>query len=218
MRTKGLPAAQTYSYLALRKAVGWIGIVLPLVLILGDEIIFNNNKVLLDISLYYYSGMRDVFVGAVCAIALFLFYYRGYSILDNITGNIAGFSALGIAWFPTTQAGPPDLSGKVHFVCAALFFISLAFFSIFLFTRRISKPSFQKIKRNRIYVACGTIMLICLLAIILFFVFFEGNHPRSSFVFWAETLALTAFGISWLTKGGSLYPDKKTEVTGKVKS
>ncbi len=218
MRSKVVPAAQTYSYLALRKAVGWIGIVLPLVLIIGDELIFNNNKVLLDISLYYYSGMRDVFVGAVCAIALFLFYYRGYSVLDNITGNIAGFSALGIAWFPTTEAGPLDFSGKVHFVCAALFFMSLAFFSIFLFTRRISKPSSQKVTRNRIYIVCGIVMLISLFAIIIFFGFFEENHPGSAFVFWAETLALTAFGISWLTKGGSLYPDKKTEALSKEKA
>jgi hypothetical protein len=37
-------------------------------------------------------------------------------------------------------------------------------------------------------------------------------------VFWAETVTLVAFGVSWLTKGGTLYPDKKvadslTEIT-----
>jgi hypothetical protein len=33
-----------------------------------------------------------------------------------------------------------------------------------------------------------------------------GLH--SSTVFWAETFALMVFGISWITKGGILYPDK----------
>ncbi len=31
----------TYSYLALRKAVGWIGILLPFVLLLGNTLIFG---------------------------------------------------------------------------------------------------------------------------------------------------------------------------------
>jgi hypothetical protein len=30
-------------------------------------------------------------------------------------------------------------------------------------------------------------------------------------VFWAETLALVAFGISWLTKGGGILPDRRKE-------
>jgi hypothetical protein len=210
MDSKSVPTAQTYSYLALRRAVGWIGILLPLTLIAGDHLIFHEKQVLLDISLYYHTGMRDVFVGAVCAIALFLFYYRGYDKWDNIVGNLAGFCALGVAWFPTTASGPLDFSGKVHFICASVFFLCLAFFSVFLFTRRIKKPTLQKIKRNKIYVSCGIIMLVCLLAILIFFGFFEAKYTKSSFVFWAETAALVAFGISWLTKGGSLYPDKKT--------
>ena len=200
---------QTYSYMALRRAVGWIGILLPLVLLLGDYLIFKNNKTLLTISLYYHTGMRDVFVGAICAIALFMFYYRGYVKWDNIIGNLAGFCALGIAWFPTTLAGPLDFSGKVHFICASIFFLSLSFFSLFLFTRTKIKPTRQKIIRNRIYISCGIVMLICLVAIMIFFNFSQEINPQSSFVFWAETIALIAFGISWLTKGGSLYPDKK---------
>jgi hypothetical protein len=52
-------------------------------------------------------------------------------------------------------------------------------------------------------------MIASLIAAEIFIVFFEDDHPNSTFVFWAETVTLVAFGISWLTKGGTLYPDKK---------
>lgn len=208
MKSGNIRTQQTYSYLALRRAVGWIGILLPLVLLLGDIFIFKDNKPLLTISLYYHTGMRDVFVGAICAIALFMFYYRGYDKWDNIVGNIAGFCALGIAWFPTTLTGPLDFPGKVHFISASVFFVSLSCFSLFLFTKKITRPTREKLIRNRIYIACGIVMIFCLISIISFFEFFQELYPKSSFVFWAETIALIAFGISWLTKGGSLYPDK----------
>lgn len=198
---------QTYSYLALRKAVGWIGILLPFCLITGMLLIFKGEIIQKSISLYYYTGMRDFFVGAICAIALFLLFYKGYDRVDNRAGNLAGFFAIGIALFPTTESGPLNWVGIVHLICASAFFIIIAGFSLFLFTRKGSLPTARKLKRNKIYIACGLIIITCLLSIMVFFIFIEKNKPDSSYVFWAETLALIAFGISWLTKGGTLYPD-----------
>lgn len=208
---------QTHSYMALRKAVGWIGILLPFALVLGTFLLFGSRSILRNISLYYHSGMRDVFVGALCAIALFLFFYKGYDRRDNIAGNLAGFFALGIAFFPTVLEGPYNWQAFVHFACAGFFFLILALFSLFLFTRSEPHPSKEKLRRNVIYITCGLIMVIALSGILLFMAFFAGRYPRSRFVFWAETVALVAFGISWLTKGGTLYPDaikKNTAKTG----
>lgn len=42
-----------------------------------------------------YTGMRDVFVGALCAIAVFLRSYRGYDRRDHIAGNLACVFAAG---------------------------------------------------------------------------------------------------------------------------
>jgi len=64
----------TYSYLALRKAVGWIAILLPFTLMLGVFLIFKGEIIQESISHYYHTDMRNVFVGAICAIALFLFF------------------------------------------------------------------------------------------------------------------------------------------------
>jgi len=197
-----------HSYLSLRKAVGWIGILLPFVLVSGHIILFGGDHLLHNLSVYYHTGMRDLFVGAICAIALFLFFYRGYDRWDNIAANLAGFFALGIAFFPTVKEGQWDWVAKVHFYSAACFFVILAFISLFLFTRGEKRPTGRKLKRNIIYRACGITMLVSLVAIEIYFLLSDSNYEESRFVLIAETVTLMAFGISWLTKGGTLYPDK----------
>jgi len=201
----------TYSYLALRKAVGWIGILLPFVLVLGSWLIFKGKIIEPSISQYYHTGMGRVFVGSLCAIGLFMFFYSGYNQWDNWMGNAAGLFAIGLAWFPTTELGSNDWTGYVHLVCAAFFFITLACFSLFLFTKtkKRSTPTPRKLIRNGIYIGCGIIMIACLIAIVMYLNCFQDDNSESSFVFWAETVALLAFGFSWLTKGEALYRDKK---------
>jgi hypothetical protein len=201
----------TYSYLTLRKAIGWIGLLLPFVLMLGSILIFKGKFVESSISYYYHTGMRDVFVGALCAVALFLFFYSGFNQWDDWAGNLGGVFALGVAWFPTTKSGPEEWVGIVHLVCAVLFFITLAAFSLFLFTKteKGKRPKGRKKKRNLIYIICGIIMLVCLVVILVYKILLKDNTNETSFVFWGETIALVAFGVSWLTKGEAIYPDKK---------
>jgi len=207
---KGKYSRHTCSYLALRKAVGWIALLLPFTLMLGDFLIFKGESVQKSVSYYYYTGMGDFFIGACCAIALFLFFYSGYDKWDDWAGNLAGFFALGVALFPATEVGPSDLTGKIHLICAALFFLTLAVFSLFLFTRKGSDPTPQKLIRNKIYVTCGLIIIACLVAIAIYPHFIKGDNA-AYFVFWAETLALIAFGISWLTKGEGFWLGDKDE-------
>jgi hypothetical protein len=205
MKTQNEFPERIYSFRALRKSIGWIGILLPFSLMLGVFLIFKGPIPLYSISQYYYSGMRDLMVGALCAIALFLFFYKGYNPWDLWTANIAGISALGIAFFPTVQSGPQDLSGNIHFISATIFFITLAGISFFLFTKKNPNPTRQKAKRNLIYRSCGIVIFCALIALGLFYRFFDSD--TSHFVFWTETIALIAFGISWLVKGGTLYSD-----------
>jgi hypothetical protein len=211
MKLKDRYSDQTYTYLALRKAVGWIGIVLPFALMTGMSLIFKGDGIQKTISQYYYTGMRDVLTGSLCAIALFMFYYKGYDKWDNLIGNLAGLFALGIAWFPTSPTEHQNIIGNIHFISASAFFIILAGFSLFRFTLTEKQKSLtkQKLNRNIVYRICGIVMLVCLVSIVIFFKFFYSEVSRSHFVFWGETVALIAFGVSWLTKGGTLYPDKR---------
>jgi len=213
MKTNDQNQNLIHSYLSLRKAVGWIGILLPFTLLIGLILLFREDRILISISQYYHSGMRDILVGALCGIALFMFFYRGYDNWKKINWDIlitnsVGFLALGIAFFPATEKGPVNWIGYVHLISSSLFFILLACYSIFIFTKGDSEPSKQKLIRNQIYVGCGLTMVACLIVLFIYLIFIETDDSTSSFVFWGETISLIAFGISWLTKGGTICPDK----------
>lgn len=209
---------QIYSYLVLRNSLGWIGILLPFILLLGNSLVYGCNCIQDSISRYYFTGMRDVLVGALCAIALFLLYYKGYNDWgkrwrinwDKWSSTLAGVCAILVALFPMTENGPVRGSGIVHVTSAVIFFSTLAAISLFLFTikRGEEAPTPRKLKRNIIYRLCGIIIGICLAAMGIFYFFLNDLFSGSSFIYWTETLALVAFGVSWITKGGTLLPDK----------
>jgi hypothetical protein len=202
---------QIYSFRALRQSVGFIATALPFTIMLGVFLIFRGPLPLYSISQYYFSEMRDILVGALSAVALFLFFYKGYNRWDLWSANLAGVSALLTAIFPTVESGPSNLSSNVHFISAAIFFVTLACMSLFLFTKMGSSPTAQKLKRNMIYRGCGIIMFGCLIALVVFYKFFDSE--TSQFVFWTETLALVAFGVSWIVKGEAIFADAKNKGT-----
>jgi len=196
------------SYLTLRKAIGVIGVALPVVLVAGDLIVFGGHGLQPTISDYYGTPMRDVFVGLLFAIGLFLFSYRGFDWRDEVAGKIACAFAVGVALFPTTSA--LAWVRGVHIALAAALFLTLSVFSLFLFTRTAptSRPTPQKVKRNRVYRLCGVIILACIAGIAIDAAFLEHSAlAELRPIFWLETIALWAFGFSWLTKGQFLLQD-----------
>ncbi len=211
------------SYLTLRKSVGILGISLPVVLIIGSVTCGDCREIQSSISSYYHTGMRDILVGILCAVALFLFAYRGYDRRDSLAGNLACIFALGVAFFPTSVSEPlthciPEavdtgIVSTIHFMSAAGFFLVLSYFSLFLFTISKEPVTPQKKIRNRIYRVCAYAMLGSMALIALYSFYLENKFPvlrDCDPVFWLETLALWAFGISWLTKGETLWADPET--------
>ncbi|MFE6611921.1 DUF998 domain-containing protein [Amycolatopsis sp. NPDC057786] len=200
-----------HNYLFLRRAIGFLGIGLPFVLVFGKMAV-DGGGLLNSISGYYYSGMRDVWVGVMCAIGVFLLSYRGYGRVDDIAGNIAAVAAVGVALFPTTPANgdrTDEIVGLLHLGFAAVFFLTLAFFCIVLFTKSDKEiPGARKPVRNQLYVVSGVIMLVCLALIVLCGLVFDDLTKDLYPALWLESIAILAFGVAWLTKGGTLLPDK----------
>jgi len=207
------------SYLIIRSAIGVLGIIFPVILVLGSLVTGGEDEILPSISNYYHSNMRDLFVGILCAVSLFLFSYKGYERIDNIAGNLGCIFALGVVFLPTSTGDTlitrDPLIGKLHLMFAALFFLVLIFYSLFLFTKTDKKViKGQKQNRNRIYRVCGYTMLGCILLIALYFLFLQESFPglaKLDPVFWLESISLWAFGISWLTKGEILWKDVKNK-------
>ncbi len=218
----GTEHALALSYLGLRRAVGWIGLLLPFGLALGNIIVFRAQGIEGSISSYLHTDMRGLFVGSICATAAFLMSYR-YKREDTVAAFIAGLFAVGLSLFPPARGSNPPTSeaiiGGFHWGFAASFFLTLAYFCLFLFTRTTAgkSPTTQKLKRNVLYRVCGCTMLGCLVLIGVVNVAFKNTWLESlSPVFWLETAALWAFGISWLVKGETILRDKESKSVGQT--
>jgi hypothetical protein len=197
------------SYKGLRKAIGIIGIALPIGLLVGKPLI-DGGGMLGSISAYYYSGMRNYFVGTMCALAVFFFSYK-YARRDNFLSTLTSIFALGVAFFPTSPRGADtDMTwtAGLHFACAVLFFLTLAYFAYFIFTlpplpKEQREP--HKRLRNKIYKICGVTIVVCLiLSPILDRVLSDAVRAQIHPLFWLESIAVWAFSFSWLVKGGFL--------------
>lgn len=212
------------SYTALQRFLGYLGAMLPLSLLLYA---YGSGQGLQpSISDFYYTPMGDILVGILCAIGVFFLCYRGFDKLphetlsDRQVSVVAGFAALGVALFPVRRANyPPDcptadclLFGSTlhpdayHYASAAVFFICLALFCLVLFTRgdRTDQGRIIWTPRNRLYVACGAVIVVAMLAMIPYLLGSEttratlaGHHH----LFWCETAGILAFAVSWLRKG-----------------
>ena len=86
-KTLKIDHSLVFSYLTLRKAIGFLGIALPFAVSLGALLLFRTG-IQSSISSYYYTGTRDVLVGSLWAIGFFLLSYKGYERIDSIAGKL----------------------------------------------------------------------------------------------------------------------------------
>jgi hypothetical protein len=208
------------SYLLMRKFVGAIGVLLPFVLMIGNAIIGRTLEP--SMSGYYYTPMRNVFVGALWALGIFLISYNGWDRGDKVVTDIAGISAIGISLCPTTPADNPTATqvtvGDIHlgFACAA--FAMLALMSL-RFAKREPTPATGLTLWQRIgyafgftppgvsaatpveiviYRVSGLVIAIC----IVLFPVLAGAGSYSLLIL--EVIMLVAFGVAWFVKGTTL--------------
>jgi hypothetical protein len=213
------------NYLYLRKAVGWLGTLLPVVLLIANPIalrIVHSSCGWLpgSVSSYYYLPVRNIFVGALCALGLFLIAYVGADLGDRVITDLAGVFALGVALFPTTPTvtSPPSLAcqtvaqlstrdqvvGNIHAVFSVLFFLSLAWMAIRFTNTNSPHPSPQKLLRNRIYWICAIVILASVAAAVITNFLSASLRPPFPWLFLYEAVGIFAFGVSWFVEGQTL--------------
>jgi len=214
----------------LRKVIGILGMLLPVLLVISLYLYSGHSRPLWSFSHYYFTQSVGIFVGVMCVLAIFLIVYKGKEPIDFIVSVLAGIAALLIVLFPTTNISDicndvekaysvtilpkSKVRDNIHVIGAAIFFITLAFMSLFIFTKS-DKPKEKrgaaKITRNRIYRVCGVLIILSLL--VIFFGTIYPIIPRDIYhqynlTFWMEVLAIESFGFSWLVKGETLFKDK----------
>lgn len=201
------------SYLSIRKTIGILGISLPLI------VLISHGELLPSISHYYYTEASVFFIGILTAFGLFLISYKGYEkdplkrdwVNDNVITLFGGIFILIVVLIPTAcqtqiaqeirldcQTGSLQLYGHncttlgtIHLISAALFLASMGYLSFNRFSRSDSFRTF--------YRACGVIVWICVLLLIIRFL--RGKPFVDYDVYFLETIAVVAFGASWLVKG-----------------
>ncbi|WP_137702638.1 acyl-CoA synthetase family protein [Marimonas lutisalis] len=211
----------------LRKAIGLIGFCLPFLLLIG--VWFFGIPMQESISEFFFTGLRDVFVLALSGVGVFLVAYHGHDpeedeiLSDWLVSTIAGATALGVALIPTLCAAdcyrPPALADRLigsdmaqstlHFGSAGIFLSSLAVMSIWLFTRTDDpSPPPDKLRRNALYRVCGWVIFAMVAALLVFKMLLrdigQAWDAAWHFTFWAESISVWAFGLSWLVKGEAL--------------
>lgn len=196
---------QIIPYFTLRILIGAAGISLPVLLIIGKLIAENSFRLEYSISDYYdNSTAGDILVGVLFSLAFFLVSYKGYAPIDSIAANLGCAFALGVALFPTTSKN--TFVHYAHFVFAFLLFSIFIFFSLYLFRKSVPHPTKQKKNRNKVYLICGILMILCIAGIAVAQIF--ELVPNFHLVFWLESIALVSFGFSWITKAEVLFHDE----------
>jgi hypothetical protein len=219
--------------------IGLIALILPIVIPIGRLILDGHCRSLEgSISAYYHTGVRDVFVGMLCALAFAFFAYKGYDdrsvINDRAVGRAAAIFTLGVAFFPTSidkfeateciAEFDNKIFSKIHYISASLLFLSLAYFCFFLFTKskngnywnKKDRMNFEleKLKKNKIYVWCGSIIIFCMLCVAIYALLshLSNNYQwektliiikrlrENNLVFWLELIMIWSFAIAWLFK------------------
>ncbi len=191
------------TYFNLRVGIGVIGFTLPWLLWFGGQI-GDHEPLRASMSAYYYSPtMRDTFVGALVAIGLFLYLYKGFSSAENWVLNLAGALAIGVAMVPTSsQPGVNSVSSKFHGTFAVLFFICIAYVCVFRASDTLSliRDTRKANKLRAIYRLLGIGMVISpLFAVVLTFLLQPATQERS-LTFFVEAVAVLIFATYWLTK------------------
>ena len=200
----------------LRCSIGWLGMSLAWLVVLITRSWVHS------ISITYYSYLATgTFMVILGSAGLLLMNYKGYEKIDDVINTITGIAGLCICAFPMAyqvngeyiKTGcfglPSNVSGTFHNISAIIFFGLLAFNSIFLFTKTNGEMTKNKKIRNIIFRVCGVGMVASFLLMLIP----QKVLPNKTWV--TEMVALTFFGISWLTKANCykwLFCDKKVVV------
>jgi hypothetical protein len=196
------------SFLKTRVVIGVIGVLLPLVLVIGNWMVLGQSRILPSLSAYYHSGMRNWFVGSLWAIGSGLLVYLAArrNLADSVISFVAGLLAVGVALFPTNA---PDtvatIIAKLHVAFAAMLFALLGVIC-FRFGNRDGKREDRsmrwRITWRTVHRTCAIVIWVAVVASVALAAVGSGDNHT---VFVGETVAVLAFGLSWFLKGSEIF-------------
>lgn len=190
----------------IRNYAGFLGAVLPWLSLFGSAIYRGTSPSWDDFSISATYYVCPALAAILTSASIVLMCYDGYNKWDSMVTTISGVFGLCIVLFPCNCDVAPDyvgffqlpvkVSSVLHCTSAVIFFCLLAYNDLFLFTKHELEVTDKKKIRNIVYVVCG-IGMLCAMVLMPLPIHFPAK------TWWVEMIALTFFGISWLTKGGA---------------
>lgn len=231
------------TYFSLRVGLGVLALVFP-VLLVSYGYFIERIPVQDSMSAYYFAFVpansplrvfptRVFFVGILWAIGCFLILYRGFSNTENWLLNIAGLSAIAVAFFPMqapcTNCASADYSG-LHYFCAVALFVFLALVAWFcnddslrelekeqarkkhVLNEELGKLELQPDHFRRLYRWLAALMIL-VPAGAVGMTYFAGIYDWRTLV--VEWTGIWVFSAYWLAKSYELYLSKADEKAGR---
>jgi hypothetical protein len=157
--------------------------------------------------------MRNILVGALCVLGVFLLLYDVSVRVDRWITNAAGVGVLGVAFLPGSPDVPhlttsQEVIGNLHVFFAAIAFVALSV-TMWRFAAAVSDGPDAPPPSPRaalFYRASACVMLgfVILSGVAILLPVSVQNTTLA--IYLCEALAIFTFGISWLVKGRALDP------------
>jgi hypothetical protein len=201
------------SFITQRRGMALLAALFP-VAFLFSSFVLHRTAFQASISAYYWTldPERNIFVGVLCAVAVFLILYRGYSWREDRILDLAGSSAAGIAFFPIDRVGGCAASGlSAHGVFAVVFFACIAYVCVFMSENSLRQiqDAVRRAKFRAAYRWCSGVMIASIVVAIASRFLPSGlvqTLCEHGAVFWLEAAAIWAFSAFWYLKTRELDP------------
>lgn len=190
-------AGRSYLYLSL--GMGLLAFLLPFALVLA-----GGYEGRYSISYFYHVSdlTRNILVGCLWGVGVFLFLFQGLSLWENWLLNLAGGAAIGVAMFPmqADQCGPGQ-GVPVHALSAITLFACLAVVAIGFSKTRVRYIVYppKRLRFKRAYDLAGVAMIAMPAAVAAVY-YLGGRRCDSHGIFWIEVAGIWAFAGYWFVK------------------
>lgn len=198
----------------MRYGLGLLGFLLPFLLALSGRLV--DGVVQPTISDVFHTTQRDLLVGGLSVIGVFLAVHRGWRrhpgrwVSPDLIVILAGIAAMGVAFFPNESTEVVTMSQKVlgltfapvlHYAAALLLYLMMSLTCFLIYA-----PDAEGVER-RFYLLMGRVIFASGVMVMVLSGIknnTDGTFARliiaHNLVFWDESLGVWAFSVSWLVK------------------
>ena len=128
---------------------------------------------------------------------------------ERMVSLLGGMASIAAALCPTlceAEGCTPDLKSRIHSLAAVVLFSAVVYFCLVGFLDQVRGKDGRAKLRARIYLVCGIGMIVVLLACLAAPRILTVDVANALAVtFWAETAALSLFGVAWMTASKFLW-------------